>query len=588
MHKPQDALEYLLRAERIKMRLLPSSPSLGNTYCYLGNCYRLLGQLRLAREYLDKSLRLRLPDTVQMSDSYIGLGEVSMAENKPVEALKWFEKSLAVAERIGPGSLNHCVTLDNISQAHCMIAITSPSQKLNSLSQAVDAVEKILRLASGGANDFRRFHQFLSATCSDLGRDHFAKGDLLTALKYAQKSIKLHETFGTRDIWTTVALNTIGRIYETKSNTVKALEYHKRALEISPDEWETATSRDFIYTQETLGMTPARTEDIQGGKILAISQNEEGTIRSDDTKYDALFTYGIEVCSAVIISDNTQGIHVLQHHDLFTDPECIASAIRRERMVDVRITVVYNGTHERYYGQTSRIQSRIAAFFKGNGIMPRPRDACVPPPYYNETFLRTAPSSGVFGGVLLTKRGEIDTSYTLGDIHIPNSDIVLRTDRSISAMIIEPYDIQEMILADDIARITLYAEMRSTFLTRDRLPTFPPKMEHYFRRVQSEESVGSIKDRIQRDRMAGEFNILGDIWFERTPQKLDNVVRVFRSLGRILTPGCLPPPGSIINDESKTVLPHNVDTKALEDRISKSIAEYKAKQQAQGQMCSPN
>jgi hypothetical protein len=162
----------------------------------------------------------------------------------------------------------------------------------------------------------------------------------------------------------------------------------------------------------------------------------------------------------------------------------------------------------------SQIQNRITRFLKEPNIS------------YEQPFLRTASLNNEDGGVVVTKRGEIDAGYlivekTADSEFVLASDYVSEDSYTVSQMSFDPNDLVRLKLSDHIARTTFFAEMRKTFLRYNgsmvinRCPVFPAKMENYMRQLQQEESYQTVEMRVQRNRMNGEFNIEGDIPFTK-------------------------------------------------------------------------
>lgn len=567
--KPEESIFYLMKALAIKLSVATDEPTTANTYSYLGSSYFELGDTKKALEYQNKSLEIRerkVPNTPAISDSYSAMGQIYSKQKDFATAAKLFQKSVEILSKHKKKDSPDLVFAVE-GAINNFLAQGDLEAKKNNFSESTLYYQQVLNLTK----IYKPNSSMHAVLLSLIGKNALSQDDITNAFLNTQNAIRIweilpkEEKFDSDQIFEAIAYNTMGKILQIKARSEEEIsKYFEKAVELAPTKFETAEARDYLYALMVKNIDKSNFlrnfSEKDGAKIIVISQNEEGVIRANDKHFDALITYGIQTCSGVIISDEGLGVHILQHHDMFTDVACISESINREKLVNPRVTLVYNATHVKDYSETKTIQDRIISHLKKNNIP------------YNEPFLRTDNLANIDGGVLVSKDGVIDTSYFLVEEieedkrrFVLAKDFVSKSDFTCLEMDFVPNDPSKLTIANDIAKVTFFAEKRMPFLRYDGerlnqgVSTLTPKLEHYLRVLREEGlATSGLQEKITMDRENGLFELEGDKWYNVTDDIGDCVKRIFENFSLIVKSGCLPLPSFVIDNSGRTVLAQNV------------------------------
>ena len=186
----------------------------------IGLIYRNKGDISLALEYYQKSLKIReeTGDKKGLSTAFNNIGVIYKNQGNITKALEYFHKSLKIREQIGDKNLvmNSFNNIGDIyySQRDFPMALFYHHESLKVCEQIGDKVGTAIAL-------------------NNIGSIYRNQGDLELALEYYHKSLKIWEQTGDKK-GTASSLNNLGLIYFNKENISLALQYYQKSLKI----WE--------------------------------------------------------------------------------------------------------------------------------------------------------------------------------------------------------------------------------------------------------------------------------------------------------------------------------------------------------------
>ena len=232
------AQEFYLRASTILEQVLgPNHPDIVNTWNYIGDTYRNLGEHDRALEYHLKALDIQEhhQDTKQydIALTYYFLAATYKAKQDYDKAMAYFHKALDTwKQALGERHPNVALCHHEIGTVYHLQG--KNDEAMECYNKAVDIQQEEL-----GIN-----HPHTAASYEDIGSIYIYQGNYDQALEYYLKSIKIREmTLGIESPKAGHLYGTIGDIYISMGNYDKALEFYFKSLPV----WEKTNDDSFPY-----------------------------------------------------------------------------------------------------------------------------------------------------------------------------------------------------------------------------------------------------------------------------------------------------------------------------------------------------
>ncbi len=184
----------------------------------IGFIYKDNGDMKLAIEYFDKSLKIHeeLGDKIGISDVLNNIGYVYKEVNDIPKALNYFQKCLRIREESG----------NKLEIANVMVNIGIIYHDQNNQELAIKYYQKCLRLYEE-VNDLIGIGRSLN----NLGVIYSDLGDNVKSLKCYSQSLKIRAEINDKS-GIAYTLNNIAYIYKKNGNISKALSYYNTSLSI--------------------------------------------------------------------------------------------------------------------------------------------------------------------------------------------------------------------------------------------------------------------------------------------------------------------------------------------------------------------
>jgi tetratricopeptide (TPR) repeat protein len=186
-----------------------------NTSFYIQDHYQLIGLYPQAFE-LNQEVLTKNAGEKHISIALVNMGLIFKLYGQNDQALKLYEQSLAIKQRIGDRQ-GEGATLNNISQIYD--AKGDYDTALRYLEQSLAITQQIGDRKGEGA------------TLNNLATTAYAKGDYDTALRYLEQSLAIMQQIGDRK-GEGATLNNISQIYDAKGDYDTALRYLEQSLAI--------------------------------------------------------------------------------------------------------------------------------------------------------------------------------------------------------------------------------------------------------------------------------------------------------------------------------------------------------------------
>lgn len=179
----QKALEYHHRSFRIKEEL-KDKRGIAESLNFIGLIYFQQGDISKTLEYYKKSLKIReeIQDKMGVSVSLNNLGQVYRKQNDLPKALDYFNRSLKLKEEIG----------DKLGMAYALanLGVIYDDDKKD-FEKAMEYYTKSLKLREE-IND----KEGIAHSSANIANAMYSMGELLTALIYGERSLKLSKELG--------------------------------------------------------------------------------------------------------------------------------------------------------------------------------------------------------------------------------------------------------------------------------------------------------------------------------------------------------------------------------------------------------
>jgi class 3 adenylate cyclase len=217
--------------------------SIGMSYYFQGNYIETL-------LFWQQSLSAfqTIGDKLGIANMLNNLGAVNFNEGDDEKAIQYYLESLRVSEEIGD-KLRIATALVNIGAVYY--------NKTGTHNRALEYYLKALPLSEElGDNDA------IGTSAVNMGEIYLARGDDKSALIYFEKALKAYRASENGNI--PYALNNIGKVYASRKDFVKAVEYQKEAYQLAENQ-----NAKLEMTQSLLGL--ASTYNLKGDNSSAIN-----------------------------------------------------------------------------------------------------------------------------------------------------------------------------------------------------------------------------------------------------------------------------------------------------------------------------
>lgn len=182
-----------------------------------------------------------IDDKLGIANMLNNLGAVNFNEGDDEKAIQYYLESLKVSEEIGD-KLRIATALVNIGAVYY--------NKTGTHNRALEYYLKALPLSEElGDNDA------IGTSAVNMGEIYLARGDDKSALIYFEKALKAYRASENGNI--PYALNNIGKVYASRKDFVKAIEYQREAFELAARQ-----NAKLEMTQSLLGL--ASTYNLKG------------------------------------------------------------------------------------------------------------------------------------------------------------------------------------------------------------------------------------------------------------------------------------------------------------------------------------
>ncbi len=196
-----------------------------------GHLLRQMGKLDHSEKYYRRYLNQIPNDHPDISNCYHVLGIVAESKKNFILSLKWYKKSLKLAQQ----SDNNSIIADMYNN------IANVYSKINDYTNAIKFYQKgldILKKTSG------ENHPRVVKCLNDLGAVYDMKKNYSEALECYQKALEISKTIKDPDI--ALTLRNIGNVYELLGDFKQALTYYQKAMKTFRD----SSSSNAVYLND--------------------------------------------------------------------------------------------------------------------------------------------------------------------------------------------------------------------------------------------------------------------------------------------------------------------------------------------------
>ena len=222
-----EALEQGNRALEIRRNIVgPYDPAIADSYTFLGEVFRALGESKRAYDLHRAAYRIRLSyygsNHTLTAETLNNLALSRTAMRKFDRVLNDLNRALAVFRMSFPG--------DHPSTAQAMQNIASFYQYEGRFQEAEDLFESVLKMRK---RIFGQSHPILAETLNSLGNLYRSRSRFVEANNSLLDALKLQEEFlGPDHVFVGVTLANLGFLKDAEADYQKAEHYYSRALKI--------------------------------------------------------------------------------------------------------------------------------------------------------------------------------------------------------------------------------------------------------------------------------------------------------------------------------------------------------------------
>jgi eukaryotic-like serine/threonine-protein kinase len=199
-------------------RILERDPKSVDALAWMGQVEVTSGNLKSALDYLDRALTIAIQGENDEEKALVlhVMGIAYRKLNKPDEAMRNFQESLAISRRLGEKA-GTARTLNEMGQL-----LYGMGKSNDALKDYQDAMT--LRREIGDK-------QGMGDTLIDLGNLYFERGDLDEALQRYQESLRIQRDLSD-EASQAICLNNLGSVYLQKGDYQEGLTFYQQALQL--------------------------------------------------------------------------------------------------------------------------------------------------------------------------------------------------------------------------------------------------------------------------------------------------------------------------------------------------------------------
>ena len=209
-----------------------------------GNALKSQGKLTEALEQYQRSLAIRErldPGSLSVAMSYYNIGKVYQHQGKLPERFEEYQKGVVIRESLFPGSMG---------EAECNARIGEIKKIQYKLSEALVLFQRILAIREPFASESRESHSFRKSVSDEVGEITKIQGKLPEALELYQKILQIRERLSSGSLSEAQSYHSIGKKYYSEGKFLEALELYQRSIAIKerlvPGSLDLAAAHDDI------------------------------------------------------------------------------------------------------------------------------------------------------------------------------------------------------------------------------------------------------------------------------------------------------------------------------------------------------
>lgn len=222
------AHEHLVQAAALGERLAPESPEFAFSLEELGIVELELGELRTARDKLERALAIEEKSHAFLAPIYVNLGGIAFNESDYAAARSYFEKALELFQKSPTGATGTAFALGDLGDVYFM---------LGDLTSAAEYRKRALAMLQSNSPSTI----YVSNAMHDMGDVLKEQGDFSSAADFYQRALALQEKLLPDSPYVAATLGSLAELARAQKNTNLAMEYDRRALATGqrscPDSW---------------------------------------------------------------------------------------------------------------------------------------------------------------------------------------------------------------------------------------------------------------------------------------------------------------------------------------------------------------
>lgn len=194
----------------------------GNALYQLGVISSARGGLAIAEDYFEKALAIReklAPNSLDVATTLNNLGNVASDHGDLADAEVYYKRALAIEEKQAPNSLDVAAMLNSVGGV---------AYDRGDLAPAEDYNKKALAIQSKLAPNSRG----VAVSLQNLGAVAYMRGDLAIAEDYYKKALAIEEKLAPVSQVVAVILDNLGSVAHARGDLDTAKDFHKKASAI--------------------------------------------------------------------------------------------------------------------------------------------------------------------------------------------------------------------------------------------------------------------------------------------------------------------------------------------------------------------
>ena len=193
----------------------------GNAYCNLGTACLSLGDLKTAKDYYERHLKMakEFGDRLGEEKAYGNLGKAHLSLGDFKTAIVYCERHLKIAKELG----------DRLGEGNAYGSLCNAHLCLADFKTAVDYAERQLKIAKELGDRSKE-----GETYGNLGNAHLSLGDFKTAIVYCERYLKITKELGDR-LGEGRAYGNLGIAHKYLGDLKTAIVCYERHLKIAKE-----------------------------------------------------------------------------------------------------------------------------------------------------------------------------------------------------------------------------------------------------------------------------------------------------------------------------------------------------------------